>query len=123
MDPRFAELTATQVHAARWRITGSNGAVRGYVEEETKSDIIVKVAAGTGAIPNPAADRALPGGPARGFIVIHIYDAPTGTEVWQGSAFAEIDPEKIDDALLKMGVEHMMAEFPTRKPAPVADIP
>lgn len=30
---RFAELTATRVHAARWRVTGSNGAVRGYVEE------------------------------------------------------------------------------------------
>ncbi|MBB2957810.1 hypothetical protein [Pseudoclavibacter helvolus] len=30
---RFAGLTATQVHAARWRVTGPNGAVRGYVEE------------------------------------------------------------------------------------------
>ena len=96
---------------------------RGYVEDATKADIVVKVAAGTGVIPNPAADRAQPGGPARGFIGIHIYDAPSGTEVWQGSAFAEIDPEKIDDALLKRGVEHMLAEFPKRKPAPLADIP
>ncbi|HEY0468508.1 MAG TPA: DUF4136 domain-containing protein [Polyangiaceae bacterium] len=94
---------------------------RGYVEDETKADIIVKLAAGTGTIPNPAADRAVPGGPARGFIGIHIYDAPSGTEVWQGSAFAEIDPEKIDDSLLRMGVEHMLTDFPARKAEPVAN--
>lgn len=33
---RFAGLTATQVHAARWRVTGSNGTVRGYVEEHRR---------------------------------------------------------------------------------------
>ncbi|GAB3303835.1 hypothetical protein [Pseudoclavibacter terrae] len=33
---RFAGLTATRVHAARWRVTGSNGAVRGYVEEHQR---------------------------------------------------------------------------------------
>ena len=93
----------------------------GYVESENKGDFIVKLAAGTGTIENPAAERAVPGGPARGFIGIHIYDAEAGTEVWQGSAFAEIDPEKIDDSLLKMGVEHMLAEFPSRNQAPVAN--
>ncbi|HEX2672137.1 MAG TPA: DUF4136 domain-containing protein [Polyangiaceae bacterium] len=94
----------------------------GYAEDENnKGDFIVKLAAGTGMIENPAAERAVPGGPARGFIGIHIYDAQAGTEVWQGSAFAEIDPEKIDDALLRMGVEHMMADFPTRSESPVAN--
>jgi hypothetical protein len=95
----------------------------GYVENDTNAELIVKLAAGTGTIPNPAAERAVPGGPALGFIGIHIYDARAGTEVWQGSAFAEIDPAKIDDSLLKMGVEHMLADFPTRKPAPVAKAP
>lgn len=33
---RFGGLTATQVHAARWRVTGANGAVRGYVEEHRR---------------------------------------------------------------------------------------
>ena len=94
---------------------------RGYVENENKGDFIVKLAAGTGAVENPAPERSVSGGPARGFIGIHIYDAQAGTEVWQGSAFAEIDPEKIDDSLLRMGVEHMLAEFPARSPSPVAD--
>ena len=93
----------------------------GYVEDENKGDLIVKLAAGTGMVANPAAERAVPGGPARGFIGIHIYDAGAGTEIWQGSAFAEIDPERIDDSLLKMGVAHMFAEFPTHARAPLAD--
>ncbi|PPF46177.1 hypothetical protein C5B85_05980 [Pseudoclavibacter sp. AY1F1] len=33
---RFAGLTATQVHAARWRVTGPDGGVRGYVEEHRR---------------------------------------------------------------------------------------
>ncbi|HET7545993.1 MAG TPA: DUF4136 domain-containing protein [Polyangiaceae bacterium] len=95
----------------------------GYVENDTKAELIVKLAAGTGEIPNPAAERAVPGKLARGFIGIHIYDAQAGTEVWQGSAFAEIEPEKIDDGLLKMGVNHMLADFPVSNAAPIAKLP
>jgi hypothetical protein len=95
---------------------------RGYIENETNADFIVKLATGTGPGPGPGSDleRAVNVSTARGFIGINIYDAPTGTEVWQGSAFAEIDPEKIDDSLLKMGVSHMLADFPAREPSGVA---
>jgi hypothetical protein len=93
---------------------------RGYVEDPNQSDFIVKLAAGTGELANPAAERAVPTGLARGFIGIDVYDASTGTEVWKGSAFAEIDPEKIDDSLLKMGVSHMLADFPFRDTPGVA---
>lgn len=93
---------------------------RGYVEDQSKADFIVKLSAGTGAEASSAAERAVPTGLARGFIAIHIYDGPTGAEVWQGSAFAEIDPEKIDDSLLKMGVSHMLADFPAKGNAGVA---
>lgn len=96
---------------------------RGYVQAPEKSDFIVKLAAGTGAVANPAAERAIPTGIARGFIGIDVYDASTGSEVWQGSAFAEIDPEKIDDSLLRMGVNHMLSDFPSRDPAGVAKQP
>jgi len=96
---------------------------RGYVEDREKSDFIVKLAAGTGALANPGAERAVPTDLARGFIGIDVYDASTGTEVWQGSAFAEIDPEKIDDSLLKMGVNHMLADFPARDTSRVAKQP
>ena len=68
-------------------------------------------------------ERSTPTGLARGFIGIRVYDAATSTEVWQGSASAEINPQKIDDSLLKMGVERMLADFPIRKAAQVASIP
>lgn len=96
---------------------------RGYSEDGAKGDFIVKLATGTGAVPAPGAERALPPTTARGFIGIDIYDAQAGTQVWQGSAFAEIDPEKIDDSLLQMGVSHMMASFPARDAGGVAAAP
>jgi Domain of unknown function (DUF4136) len=96
---------------------------RGYTESETKADFIVKLATGTGALGASGAERAVPTSLARGFIGIDVYDAPTGAEVWQGSAFAEIDTEKIDDSLLKMGVSHMLASFPGRETAGLAVAP
>lgn len=118
VTPRSLEVQRRLRPAVLEALTG-----RGYVESDAKADLIVKLAAGTGELPNPAAERAVPTGLAQGFIGIHIYDGAAGTEVWQGSAFAEIDPAKIDDALLKMGVEHMLAGFPVRNSAPVAKIP
>jgi hypothetical protein len=92
---------------------------RGYVEDSSKSDFIVKLVTGTGEPATTAAERGdiqIEGyrrpAPAQGFIGIDIYDAPSGTMIWQGSAFAEIDPEKIDPALLQRGVDHMLADFP-----------
>ena len=96
---------------------------RGYSEDDSKADFIVKLATGTGTVQAPGAERALPSTVARGFIGIDIYDAQAGSQVWQGSAFAEIDPEKIDDSLLKMGVSHMLASFPARAAGGVAATP
>jgi hypothetical protein len=88
---------------------------RGYVEKSSNSDFIVKLVTGTAEAGR--ADIQLEGyypRPAQGFIGIDIYDSPSGIMIWQGSAFAEIDPEKINDALLQQGVDHMLAEFPPR---------
>jgi Domain of unknown function (DUF4136) len=93
---------------------------RGYLEDAAKGDLVVKLATGTGAVPNRTAEHAIATGLAQGFIGIDIYDGSTGGEVWQGSAFAEIDPDKVDDSLLKMGVSHMLADFPARSAAGVA---
>jgi hypothetical protein len=94
---------------------------RGYTADDAQGDLIVKLAAGTGPEllrdAEKGAERATPSGLARGFIGIDIYDGSTGVEVWQGSAFAEIDPAKIDDSLLEMGVSHMLKDFPTRAAA------
>jgi Domain of unknown function (DUF4136) len=114
---------------------------RGYVLSETKGDFIIKLAAGTGpeAFHDDSgrhrgvdgaelndelgAERATPTGLARGYIGINIYDGSTGTAVWQGSAFAEIDPAKIDDSMLAMGVSHMLQDFPARDSGSVAAAP
>jgi Domain of unknown function (DUF4136) len=96
---------------------------RGYIEDQAKADFTVKLAAGTGELPNPGSEHAVPTGLARGFIGIDVYDVSTGAEVWKGSAYAEIDPEKIDDSLLKMGVTHMLADFPSRDTPGVAVAP
>jgi hypothetical protein len=88
---------------------------RGYVQDPGKGDFIVKLASGTWEPPSSSVERpveVLP--PARGFIGIDVYDGTTGIEVWQGSAFAEIDPQKIDDTLLQRGVMHMLAQLPAR---------
>jgi hypothetical protein len=93
---------------------------RGYVEDSSKSDFIVKLATGTGEAATPRTEQgdfAMGGASTRtpaaqGFIGIDIYDASSGAMIWKGSAFAEIDPAKIDDALLRRGVDHMLADFP-----------
>jgi len=93
---------------------------RGYVQNPAKGDFIVKLVTGTGMPPNPAAERTAGPGPARGFIGVDVYDAVSGSMVWKGTAFAEIDPATIDDALLQMGVDHMLASFPANPSQPTA---
>src|SRR5712671_1162214 len=65
----------------------------GYVAQDAGGDFVVKLAAGTGPDvyrnEQHGAERAVPTGLARGYIGIDIYDRSTGSEVWQGSAFAE----------------------------------
>ena len=96
---------------------------RGYQAHDAQGDLVVKLATGTGPEVlqgERGVERALPTGLARGYIGINIYEGSTGTEVWQGSAFAEIDPAKIDDSLLEMGVAHMLQDFPARDAGSVA---
>ena len=91
---------------------------RGYTASDVQGDMVVKLAAGTGAeVLNGAAngaERTTPSGSVSGYIGINIYDGLSGNEVWQGSAFAEIDPATIDDSLLALGVAHMLKDFPVR---------
>jgi hypothetical protein len=58
-----------------------------------------------------------------GFIGVDIYSQASGNQIWQGSAFAEIDPMKIDDALLRQGVDHMLDGFGSRRAESVAQAP
>jgi hypothetical protein len=46
-----------------------------------------------------------------GSLVIDAFDA-TGRKVWHGASQAKIDPDHIDDALLRRAVEDLLARFP-----------
>jgi hypothetical protein len=85
---------------------------RGYARDASKGDFVVKLASGTWDPSTVSVERTADSSPARGYIGIDVYDAATGVEVLQGSAFAEIDLQKIDDALLQRGVMHMLAQLP-----------
>jgi len=86
---------------------------RGYKKTIGGSDFIIKLASGT-ASALPPTDYA-EGQPPHGFIGVDVYDAASGREVWQSTAFAEIDLHKIDQDLLRRGVDRMLASVPTRR--------
>jgi hypothetical protein len=106
---------------------------RQIAETTDHPDLVVKIAAGSGSgfQLRPATSSAVLAGapertqpePAVGFIGIDIYSGATGNQLWQGAAFAEVDPGKIDDALLQRGVAHMLECFASPAPASVAKGP
>lgn len=119
VTPRSLEvarrLQSLVVHALR---------ARGYSDKLDGADFVVKLTAGSRSSPTPSNGGADVFGEtnapkqsvALGYIGINIYDAKTGVQVWQGTAFAEVDPKDIDDALLERGVTHMLQSFPARRP-------
>lgn len=88
----------------------------GYVQADDKPELLVKLSSGSAALAGEKRQRGNPGEeqPA-GAIGIDVYDSASGTAVWHGSGMAEIDPEVINDELLALGVEKMMAEFPSQR--------
>jgi hypothetical protein len=52
-----------------------------------------------------------------GILVIDILDEKKRQTLWHGAARVEINPEKIDDEILKRATAKIMASFPW-KPAP-----
>jgi hypothetical protein len=88
---------------------------RGYSASSGNADLVIKISAGSGTLDENKVDRGnTPASTPGGFIGIDAYDRATGADVWHGTAFAAIDPARIDDQLLAQGVEHMFADFPHR---------
>lgn len=88
---------------------------RGYQPSAEKADLVIKISTGSGTLPGDKVQRGNPVGEASGgFIGVDAYDSASGAGVWHGSAFAEIDPEHIDERLLSRGVQDMLASFPAR---------
>jgi hypothetical protein len=88
---------------------------RGYQESADKADLVIKVSTGSGTLPGDKVQRGNAAAEASaGFIGVDAYESASGAGVWHGSAFAEIDPERIDERLLSRGVQDMLAAFPAR---------
>jgi hypothetical protein len=88
---------------------------RGYQQAADNADLVIKISTGSGTLPGEKVQRGNPEAEASaGFIGVDAYDSASGAGVWHGSAFAEIDPSRIDDALLSRGVKDMLAAFPAR---------
>jgi hypothetical protein len=105
---------------------------RGLTETADHPDIRVMLATGNGLgyqlrpsedLVGIPPERAPGPVPAVGFIGINIYAGASGNQIWQGSAFAEIDPMKIDDALLRVGVDHMLQGFGAPRSESMAKAP
>ena len=97
-------------------LVGASLQERGYHPSADKADLLIKISAGSGTLDDDKVDR---GGPSSvkipaGVIGVDAYDSATGVTLWHGSAFAEIDPQQIDEHLLSRGVKEMLASFPNR---------
>ena len=105
---------------------------RGYVQKpEGEGDFVVRVSSGRRereVAVSMAFPRPKPEGPAwfeehevedfvEGILVIDILDEKKRQTLWHGAARVEINPEKIDDEILKRATAKIMASFPW-KPAP-----
>ena len=96
---------------------------RGYQANDAQGDLHREARHWHGARRTTGRERCRKGdrhGPRARLHRNRTYEGSTGSEVWQGAAFAEIDPAKIDDSLLEMGVAHMLQDFPARDPGSVA---
>jgi len=97
-------------------LVGASLQERGYQPSTDKADLLIKISAGSGTFDDEKVDR---GGPSSvkvpaGVIGVDAFDSATGVTIWHGSAFAEIDPQRIDEQLLSRGVKQMLASFPNR---------
>ena len=100
---------------------------KGYVEDDTKPNFVVRFGAG---IQQEEDARVYEEG-ARGSsdvvsfgqIKVDIFDASTKTEVWRGSAVSRIDLTKgIDNGVLQRAVQGVLASFPTRRSTDVQPV-
>ena len=53
-----------------------------------------------------------------GEIVVDAFDGSTAQQVWHGTAQADIDPHRINEAAIESLVDQMLMHFPARDGAP-----
>jgi hypothetical protein len=90
-----------------------------------RADLVVKYASATHEVPASKNDWH-PENPElvlEGSIVVDVFDSASGVELWQGRIAAPVDRHRIDDVILRRGVDRVLASFPSqgdRRRAPLA---
>jgi hypothetical protein len=123
--PAPFELSARSFEVERRtrKLVAAELARKGYVEAEGKVDFLVRLSSGSAkqsagaAVADPGGNVSAPKTITAGEIVVDAFDGSTSQQVWQGTAQAEIDPERINDSLLEAAVQRVLATFPARTAA------
>ncbi|MGA3120713.1 MAG: DUF4136 domain-containing protein [Polyangiaceae bacterium] len=103
---------------------------KGYMEAGTTPDFLVRLSSGTfkedepltaaGAYGTGNVDYRVrnEGSFTSGEIVVDAFDGSTAQQVWHGTAQADIDPHRINEAAIESLVDQMLMHFPARDGAP-----
>lgn len=114
-----ASARSLEVEHRMRELVASTLTQRGYVQDSTKPDFVVRLGAGTRDVEtattfdgeSPVFDDSF----TLGKMKIHIYDASSKTEVWQGSVVTKVDLTRpIDDVAIQRAVQDVFATFPPR---------
>jgi Domain of unknown function (DUF4136) len=119
-----ASARSLEVERRVRKLMGAALREKGYVEDDTKPNFVVRFGAGTQQKETGGYVEDSTGSPdtvSFGKIKVDIFDASTKTEVWRGSAVSQIDLTKdIDNRLLERTVQGVLASFPTRSATSIA---
>jgi hypothetical protein len=87
---------------------------KGYVEQPgpAQPDLVVRFASGDVEDPPYGDEPPMFELPEKGVIVIDVFDASIGAQVWHGSGEVEVDSKRIDEELLQKSVQRVLASFP-----------
>ncbi|MGA3124098.1 MAG: DUF4136 domain-containing protein [Polyangiaceae bacterium] len=104
---------------------------KGYTEQtgQDKPDFVLAFDSGYSKEVMGNLEQAGGAGPAsappivRGKLTVDAFDASTDGQVWHGTAEAEVNPKRIDDQLLQVAVEKLLAPFPSRNSLTAAQTP
>ncbi|HSY21832.1 MAG TPA: DUF4136 domain-containing protein [Polyangiaceae bacterium] len=89
---------------------------KGYAEQRGPAppDLLVRFASGDVEDPPYGDEPPMFELPVKGVIVIDVFDASIGAQVWHSSGEVEVDARRIDDQVLQQSVQRVLASFPGR---------
>jgi hypothetical protein len=89
---------------------------KGYAEQTGPAhpDLLVRFASGDVEDPPYGDEPPMFELPEKGVIVIDVFDASIGAQVWHSSGEVEVDSRRIDDQLLQISIQRVLASFPGR---------